>query len=93
MDKERLLNEIDWIDITSILSDIISMGSFESEQEIVKYVSQRLEKLDVKYEIHDVTPINHNLIASIGNEGRSLIFNTHTDTVPPGDINAWKHHP
>lgn len=93
MDKKRLFDEINRIDIVSILSDLISISSYESEQGIIEYISQRLEKLRVKYEIHEVTPINHNLIASIGNEGKSLIFNTHTDTVPPGNINTWKYHP
>ncbi len=93
MDKKKLFGEIDQIDIASILSALISIGSYESEQGIVEYIIKRLEKLPVKYEIHEVTPINHNLIASIGNEGKSLIFNTHTDTVPPGDTNTWKYHP
>ncbi len=93
MDKKRLFDEVDQIDIISILSDLISISSYESEQGIIEYIGHRCQKLGVKYEIHEVTPINHNLIANIGNEGKSLIFNTHTDTVPPGDINSWKYNP
>ena len=34
-----------------------------------------------------------NLFATIGSQGKHLAFAGHTDVVPPGNINSWKHPP
>lgn len=39
------------------------------------------------------TPDVENLYARIGTEGPHLMFAGHTDVVPPGDEQAWKHRP
>jgi succinyl-diaminopimelate desuccinylase len=39
------------------------------------------------------TPDVDNLYARIGTTGPNLCFAGHTDVVPPGDVNQWKHPP
>ena len=34
-----------------------------------------------------------NLFATIGSKGKHLVFAGHTDVVPPGNENSWKHPP
>ena len=39
------------------------------------------------------TPDVENLYARLGGGGKHLMFAGHTDVVPPGDENSWKHSP
>ncbi|WP_417768437.1 succinyl-diaminopimelate desuccinylase [Stappia sp.] len=39
------------------------------------------------------TPDVENLFATIGNTGPNLAFAGHTDVVPAGDLDAWRHAP
>lgn len=39
------------------------------------------------------TPDIENLFATSGSEGRHLVFAGHTDVVPPGPSEAWRHPP
>lgn len=89
--KQKLFDEIDGIDIFNILSDLVKIPSYENEQEIVEYIENRLKRLNVKCEFTEIEPCRQNLIASIGNGEKSLIINSHTDTVPPG--NNWDTDP
>jgi acetylornithine deacetylase/succinyl-diaminopimelate desuccinylase family protein len=93
MVKRKLFDEIDKIDIAQTLSDLVKIPSYESEQKIVEYIENRLKKLDVKCEWTEIEPNRQNLIASIGDGEKSLIINSHTDTVPPGNIENWNTHP
>ena len=91
--KRKLLDKIDEMEIPEILSDLVGIPSYDSEQRVVQYIAQRLERLDVPYEITEITPARQNLTASIGKGEKTLIFNTHTDTVPPGSIENWREPP
>jgi len=93
MIAKNLFDEIDKIDIIEILSDLVSIPSYESEQGVVEYIEQRLRKLGVELEFTEVAPGGQNLIASIGSSGKGLIFNSHTDTVSPGNIENWDQSP
>jgi acetylornithine deacetylase/succinyl-diaminopimelate desuccinylase family protein len=93
MVKRKLFDEIDKIDIAQTLSDLVEIPSYESEQNVVEYIENRLKKLDVKCEWTEIEPNRQNLIASIGDGEKSLIINSHTDTVPPGNIENWNTHP
>ena len=93
MIERRLLNEIDQIKLPELLSDLVSIPSYDSEQRIVEYVGRRLEKAGAEYEITEVAPARQNLTASIGAGGNTLVFNTHMDTVPPGSSDNWKEPP
>ena len=93
MIAKNLFDEIDKIDINGILSDLVSIPSYENEQGVVEYIEQRLRKLGVEYEFTEVAPGRQNLIASIGDGEKSLILNSHTDTVSPGNIENWDQSP
>jgi acetylornithine deacetylase/succinyl-diaminopimelate desuccinylase family protein len=89
----EIISKIDQIDIPEILSDLVSIPSYESEQQVVEYITRRLNTLDVEYETTDVAPSRQNLIAYAGEGGKTLIFNSHMDTVPPGSIGNWVNSP
>jgi acetylornithine deacetylase/succinyl-diaminopimelate desuccinylase family protein len=91
--QKKLSDEIDRINIIDILANLVSIPSYENEQGIVEYIEQRLRKLDVDLEFTEVTSGRKNLIASIGDGKKSLIFNSHTDTVSPGNIENWDQSP
>ena len=88
-----ILNEIDKMNIPGLLSDLVSIPSYNSEQCVVEYIVRRFENVCIKYEFTEVAPARQNLTASIGAGGKTLIFNTHTDTVPPGNMENWRKPP
>jgi acetylornithine deacetylase/succinyl-diaminopimelate desuccinylase family protein len=91
--EKKVRDKIDEIEILKLLSDLVSIPSYDSEQRIVEYITARLQKIGVEYEITQVAPARQNLIASTGEGEKTLIFNTHTDTVPPGNMENWKYPP
>ena len=91
--ENEILNEIDRTKLPELLEDLVSMRSDDSEQEIVDYLVDRMEKLGADYEITEVAPNRQNLTASVGDGDRSLILNSHMDTVPPGDMENWQVPP
>lgn len=90
---KKLFDEINKTDIAQILSDLVEIPSYESEQKIAEYIESRLKKLNVISEWTEVEPNRQNLIATIGDGEKSLVINSHTDTVPPGNIENWNTHP
>jgi acetylornithine deacetylase/succinyl-diaminopimelate desuccinylase family protein len=91
--EKKVREKIDEIEILELLSDLVNIPSYDSEQHLVEYIAGRLQKIGVEYEITQVAPGRQNLIASAGEGEKSLIFNTHTDTVPPGNMENWKYPP
>ena len=93
MADREILNKIDGIEISGLLADLVSIPSYESEQKISQYIARRLDRIGVSYEFTQVAPGRQNLIASTGTGEKSLIFNSHMDTVPPGNVENWNHPP
>jgi acetylornithine deacetylase/succinyl-diaminopimelate desuccinylase family protein len=91
--EKKVREKIDEMEIPKLLSDLINVPSYDSEQRVVEYIAGRLQKIGVEYEITQVAPARQNLIASTGEGEKTLIFNTHTDTVPPGNMENWKYPP
>jgi acetylornithine deacetylase/succinyl-diaminopimelate desuccinylase family protein len=91
--KQKLFDEIDNMNITEILSDLVSIPSYENEQGVVEYIEQRLKKLKADLEFTEVAPGRQNLTASIGDGEKNVILNSHTDTVSPGNIENWDQSP
>ena len=93
-------------DVVRLLQDLVRIPSHESEGEVVRYLSERFEALGIPYTTRQVGDGGRaNFIATWG-EGasggrehgtagpaRSLIFNSHTDTVSPGDAKEWNRDP
>ena len=91
--ERKFLDEIDEMDIPELLSALVSIPSYDSEQRVVEYIARRLEEIGIGCKTTEVTPTRQNLTASIGEGEKTLIFNTHTDTVPPGNIENWRKPP
>ncbi len=55
----------------------------QGEEEVARYMAERLENLGVEYELHELGPRRANLIARIGSEpdGPTLMLAGHMDTV------------
>ncbi|MBD3181806.1 ArgE/DapE family deacylase [Candidatus Poribacteria bacterium] len=92
MAKNLRFDEINRQNTLNLLSDLVNIPSYDNEQGIVDYISRRMDKLGIKYEITEVIPDRANLTAFIGSGDKSLIFNSHMDTVPPGKPEDW-HYP
>lgn len=91
--KQKIFDEVDKIDIADVLSDLVKIPSYENEQGVVEYIENRLKKLNIRCEFTEIEPNRQNLIASIGDGEKSLIINSHTDTVPPGNMDNWNEYP
>lgn len=91
--EKKVREKIDEMEIPKLLSDLVNIPSYDSEQRVVEYIAGRLQKIGVEYEITEVAPARQNLIASTGEGEKTLIFNTHMDTVPPGNMENWEYPP
>ena len=93
MSVDELFSKIDDKHIVALLSDLVGIPSHDAERSVVEYVSRRLDEMGVRYEITEVETDRQNLTAFIGEGKKSLIFNTHIDTVPPGNVEDWGSPP
>lgn len=79
------MNKID------LLSKLISINSVSGkETEIAKFVFDWLTNKSLNPVIQD-----NNVIVCIKgkNSSKAIVFNSHVDTVSPGDVNHWTHDP
>ena len=93
MSIEELLSHIDEKEIVKLLSDLVGISSDSSEQSVMEYIGRRLDKIGVDYEITEVDVGRQNLTAYTGDGEKSLILNSHMDTVPPGNVENWRTPP
>ncbi len=62
------------------------------ESKVAKIVAREMDKLGIKYEMHELVKGRANLIATYGKgSGPSLLVGAHTDIVPAGD--GWDTDP
>ena len=84
-------------DITNLAQELIRIPSDEiaGEQEVCEYLSDILKSLGMKVRLQEVLPKRPNIIAEVlgGNDGKSIMFNGHIDTVPIGNIEKWNTDP
>ena len=84
-------------DITNLAQELIRIPSDEiaGEQEVCEYLSDILKSLGMKVRLQKVLPKRPNIIAEVlgGNNGKSIMFNGHIDTVPIGNIEKWNTDP
>lgn len=83
---------IDRNDIIALLSDLVripsvnpQMGSGSGEGEIARYLAERLRSLGLPLKMTEVRPGRPNVLATLPGKpgGPHLLFEAHTDTVPP----------
>lgn len=78
-------------DIISFAKDVVNTKSMTCEEEAMAYlVKEKMESLGFDSVIIDETG---NVIGQIGEGERTLLFDSHMDTVAVIDESEWKHHP
>jgi len=96
--KQKLWNLVEehQHELLSICSDLIRIPSVEQNgiEQIVNYVCNFLEKLDIPYNVLrpvDWTPC---IVAELnGGDGAVALLNGHDDVVSPGDTEKWLYPP
>jgi len=77
-----------------LLSDLVAIPSYgSSEGPILEYLVRRFQRQDIPCRVTalDGTPLN--VVAEVGQGARTIILNSHVDTVPPGDPTLWQTDP
>ena len=93
---ENVLNQIGIEKTVDLLRDLIRIPGHrelpEKESKVAEYIAKRFEKVSIDVKTSDVTPSRPNVIAVIKgtNDGYSLMYNCHMDTVP---IYGWVGKP
>ena len=90
---DKALRELKKSDPVKILGDMVAIPSYKKEEEVADYLARRLKPLDIKCRRRKIAPGRYNLVATLGRGKRSLLLNTHMDTVPPGDPDDWASPP
>jgi acetylornithine deacetylase/succinyl-diaminopimelate desuccinylase family protein len=81
---------------TALLQDLVRIPSHESEAAVVDLLCRRFREKGIPHETRVVGPRGPgraNFIASWGRGPRSLILNSHMDTVAPGEPGGWTSPP
>lgn len=80
-------------DSAGILKDLVRIPTYEKEADAVAYLAGRFDSLGIRYEISRITEGRENITAEWGEGSRSLVFNSHIDTVFPGNLEEWTRPP
>lgn len=85
-------------DPVTLLADLIRCASVTpTEAGVLDVIERALTPLGfavtrLRFEVDNSYPVD-NLFATRGTSGPHLLFNGHTDVVPPGDRSLWTHEP
>lgn len=77
-----------------ILADLISIPTYQDSEVAIEYLSKRLERYGIRYHVDLYEGCKYNLVAEVNSRkpGKTLILNSHIDTVPPGNY-GWSRDP
>lgn len=77
-----------------LLQDLIRVPSYKRESEVVGFLAKRFDHLGIPYRTRNLKEEGReNIVATWGEGERSLIFNSHMDTVSAGEPDQWSHSP
>jgi len=99
MMEKRLLGAIDGMkeEIIELLSDLVKAKSVNppgDTRNASHVLINKLREFELEPEVAYIDEDKPNLIARINPGNRpQLVFNSHIDTVPPGDPSQWKYDP
>ncbi len=84
--------------IIELLQRLVKAESYNppgNEDRVAEVIAKKLEEHGISYKLLYSDEHRANIIARIklGKGGVKLLFCGHMDTVPPGDLNKWRHHP
>lgn len=98
--KESVWGKVDELqgEAIQLFQDLVRIPSFNppgNEKEIADYCADFMRRLGMEVEQIEPYPLRvSNLGRLRGTEGKPvLLFNSHLDTIPPGDEANWKHPP
>lgn len=91
--EARLLARLDEQDLPGLLRELVRRPSYVDETAVVDFLQHRWRDLGLETTISEVRPGRCNITVQTGRPGPSLLFNSHTDTVPPGEAGRWTADP
>ncbi len=84
-------------EIRELLSQLVSLPSPNPPgytDEVAAFIASYLEKVGWEVEVISRTKRRDNVVATLrGREEGLIIFNSHIDVVPIGDVERWNHDP
>lgn len=97
MRDESILKFIDKDDTVELLQKMIGFKTVNGpgdELPLAEFIKEKLEEIGVEAVVDDFGDNRGNVVGRVKGSGEreALLFNGHTDTVPPGDI-QWEHGP
>jgi putative selenium metabolism hydrolase len=91
MNSSDLLNQELKGELIAFTQSLVRIKSYSGqEQEIIRFIEQRMKSLG-----YDQVTIDSmgNILGRIGNGGKSILFDSHVDTVEVNDEMDWEHPP
>lgn len=80
--------------VRRLLFDLIAIPSYGAQEEAaVRYLVQRFTAQGISCRVTELDGKPLNVIAEVGQGPRTIILNSHLDTVPPGDRPPWRTDP
>jgi len=80
--------------VRQLLSHLIAIPSFGAQEEaIVRYLVERFTRQDIACRVTELDGKPLSVVAEVGNGPRTIVLNSHVDTVPPGDPDLWLTDP
>lgn len=80
--------------VRDLLFELIAIPSSGGQEEAVaRYLVERFSVQGIPCQITEMDGKPLNVVAAIGSGPRTLILNSHLDTVPPGDLSLWHTAP
>ncbi|HSB71221.1 MAG TPA: M20 family metallopeptidase [Candidatus Methylomirabilis sp.] len=77
-----------------LLCDLVAIPSYGGQEEAaVGYLARRFKTQGIPYRITELDGKPLNVVAEIGDGPRTIILNSHLDTVPPGEQPPWLTDP
>lgn len=95
--EKRVLEQIDRMETARILQELIQAPSCfppGNTTEVANVCRSFFEKNGIECETVALKPELPSVLGSIGaGDGPTLVFHSHIDTVPVGDVSKWTHDP
>lgn len=99
---QKVLDKLEVDNMIAFIQEIIRINSVydpevegANEEEVAKYIYDFLLEEGFEVYIEEVVPGRPNVIAFLRGEeeGKTLLFEGHTDVVSAGDIDKWTYDP
>lgn len=94
----RVLKCVDRDEVVRLAKELIEIPSENPpgrEKKVAQYIDQKLREIGIEPKRYEFEPGRTNIMGALkgSGQGRRLMLNAHTDTVPVGDKTLWKRNP